>query len=211
MAEYSKYQQKIIKNYYENRDSIALQRAQELVTELYLAEGKKRERHWKTLAGCLEKLGVRDNTIVVLWGDHGWHLGEHAIWGKHALFEESLRSPLIIHYPGIPRPGEATHSVVETLDVFPTLCDLAELPHPGFAQGVSLRPILEDPVASGHVAISYGRGNTIRTDTHRLIAHKDGHLELYDHTTAEGETRNVAAELPELANELLEQLKKRLP
>jgi iduronate 2-sulfatase len=159
----------------------------------------------------LESLGARDDTIVLLWGDHGWHLGEHAIWGKHALFEESLRSPLIISYAGMPEPGKASHAMVETLDVFPTLCDLAALPKPDFVQGVSLRPILESPAASGHAAISYGRGRTIRTETHRLIVHRDGYVELYDHTSPEKETRNVADECPETVRQLLAQLKERLP
>ena len=90
----------------------------------------------------LGEVGARSNTIVVLWGDHGWHLGEHAVWGKHTLFEESLRSPLIIAAPGFPKPGESTSSIVETLDILPTLptlTDLANLPKPKFAQGVSLR------------------------------------------------------------------------
>ena len=158
----------------------------------------------------LEQLGVRDDTIVLLWGDHGWHLGEHAIWGKHALFEESLRSPLIIRYPGIPQPGKASHAVVETLDIFPTLCDLAGLPQPDFTDGSSLRPILETPGSPGHVAISYARATTIRSRTHRLIAHPDGQIELYDHTSAAGETENVAAQNPELVESMLTTLKCRL-
>ncbi|MCP4456315.1 MAG: sulfatase [Planctomycetes bacterium] len=158
----------------------------------------------------LDTLGLRENTIVVLWGDHGWHLGEHAIWGKHALFEESLRSPLIIHYPGMVKPGAATQSVVETLDIFPTLCDLAGLPGPDDLDGVSLRPMLEDPEAPGHPAISYARARTIRTQAYRLIAHKDGHMELYDHTSAETETRNVADEHPDVVQDLLAQLDTRL-
>ncbi len=160
----------------------------------------------------LDELGLRDDTLIVLWGDHGWHLGEHAVWGKHTLFEESLRSPLVICYPGIPRAGEATQSVVETIDVFPTLCDLAGLPKPAFLDGTSLLPILEDPGAPGHTAVSYkGNVETIRTDTHRLIAHSGGHLELYDHRTPEGETRNLAPSDPGTAHELLAQLRKRLP
>jgi len=159
----------------------------------------------------LDELGLRDSTIVVLWGDHGWHLGEHAIWGKHALFEESLRSPLIIHYPGIPHPGEESQSIVETLDIFPTLCELAGLPQPDFTQGVSLGPILQKPTAPGHAAISYARARTIRTETHRLIAHRDGHVELYDHMSAENETRNVAEAHPAIVAQLKAQLLKRLP
>lgn len=145
----------------------------------------------------LTKLGLQHNTIVVLWGDHGWHLGEHAIWGKHALFEESLHSPLIIHYPGMSKPGAATQSMVETLDIFPTLCDLAGLKVPAGIQGVSLRPILETPNAAGHAAISYaGKARTVRTENYRLIAHRDGQMELYNHGSPEKETRNVAAEHP---------------
>ena len=159
----------------------------------------------------LDHLGLSDDTIVVLWGDHGWHLGEHAIWGKHSLFEESLRSPLIIRYDGLPHPGEPTRSVVETLDIFPTLCDLAGLAEPELLQGVSLRPILESPSAPGHVAISYGRGaRTIRTDTHRLIAHRDGYVELYDHASPAKETANVADEHPGVVQELLARLNQRL-
>ena len=88
----------------------------------------------------LEKSGAKKDTIVVLWGDHGWHLGEHAVWGKHTLFEESLRSPLIVTYPGIQKPGKSTGSMVETLDLFPTLCDLAGLAIPDHAHGVSSGP-----------------------------------------------------------------------
>lgn len=158
----------------------------------------------------LDRLGISDNTIVLLWGDHGWHLGEHAIWGKHALFEESLRSPLIVRYDGLPQPGEPTRSIVETLDIFPTLCDLAGLRQPEFTQGVSLRPILESPDAPGHAAISYRRARTIRTDSHRMIAHRDGHVELYDHSSPAKETENVADQHPKLVQDLLDRLNKRL-
>ena len=160
----------------------------------------------------LADVGETGNTVVLLWGDHGWHLGEHAIWGKHALFEESLRSPLIVHYPGIPQPGSKTQSIVETLDLFPTLCELTGLPTPDFVQGESLRPLLIDPQAPGHSAISYGGKNrrTIRTDTHRLIVHKDNHVELYDHTSDAKETKNVATTNPNLVEQLLTKLNERL-
>jgi iduronate 2-sulfatase len=152
----------------------------------------------------LNKLGVADNTIIVLWGDHGWHLGEHAIWGKHALFEESLRSPLIIVDPSVKKPGTSTASIVETIDLFPTLCDLTKLDKPAFLDGQTLAPILQDPTAStDDQAISYHRSaRTIRNSSYRLITHKSGHLELYDHTTPEGETKNLAKENPVLAAKL---------
>jgi len=155
----------------------------------------------------LKKSGADRNTVIVLWGDHGWHLGEHAVWGKHTLFEESLRSPLIVSYPGIRQPGKASDSVVETLDIFPTLCDLTGLPEPTFAQGVSLRPILEDPAKPGHPAIAYKGGTkTIRTDTHRLISHGGKYTELYDHTSPAGETKNIADANKALVEQLTKQI-----
>lgn len=159
----------------------------------------------------LKQTEADKNTIVILWGDHGWHLGEHAIWGKHCLFEEALRSPLIISYPGIKKPGKPTESMVETLDVFPTLCDLAGLPKPDFAEGVSLLPLLNNPDAPGHPAFAYRpKAKTIRTETHRLILHDDGYAELYDHTSAAGETKNVADVNAELVKQLAAALTDRL-
>ena len=159
----------------------------------------------------LQAMEIADDTIVVLWGDHGWHLGEHAIWGKHALFEESLRSPLNIRYEGLPRPGEASESIVETFDLYPTLCDLAGLPVPSFVAGTTLRPILENPRAAGHSAISYTRrAQSIRTDRYRLIVHGDGHAELYDHQSDQGETVNLANDRPDVVERLRGQLNARL-
>ncbi|MBK1875318.1 sulfatase [Pelagicoccus mobilis] len=159
----------------------------------------------------LEKSGRKDDTIVLLWGDHGWNLGEHAIWGKHNLFEEALRSPLVISYPGITRAGEKTDAIVETLDIFPTLCDLLEIPTPHFVQGESLRDQLEDPNADGHTALGYrGGARTLRTDNFRLTLHKSGGAELYDHRTEEAETRNVAADHPDLVEALSVALSEKL-
>ncbi|MFK5923464.1 MAG: sulfatase [Verrucomicrobiota bacterium] len=160
----------------------------------------------------LDDLKLRDNTIIVLWGDHGWHLGEQAVWGKHTLFEESLRSPLIITYPGMAQPGVNTASIVETIDIFPTLCDLTKLQKPDFLNGTSLLPILKQAQTPGHPAYSYkGNTKTIRTDTHRLIAHKDGHLELYDHSKPDGETHYSATSDPDTAKALLKKLQQRMP
>lgn len=159
----------------------------------------------------LDKTGAAQNTIVVLWGDHGWHLGEHAVWGKHTLFEESLRSPFIVSYQNIKKPGESTDSVVETLDVFPTLCELTGLPTPDFVEGVSLRPLLDDPSSSGHPAVAYhGKARTIRTETHRLILHSDGYTELYDHTSRAKETMNIAQANGSLVEMLTSGLQDRL-
>jgi len=159
----------------------------------------------------LKRTGADKNTIVVLWGDHGWHLGEHAIWGKHSLFEESLHSPMIIHYPSMKHKGSRTNAIVETLDIFPTLCDLTGIEIPKFIQGVSLKEILENPDTTGHLALAYKNNvTTIRTATHRLSLHKSGFVELYDHTTAEKETKNVADKHPELVEKLKSALKAKL-
>lgn len=165
----------------------------------------------------VEKNGLAENTIIVVWGDHGWHLGEHAIWGKHSLFEESLRSPLIICAPEVNNPGTLSKSVIETIDIYPTICDLCKLPQPKELDGTSLIPMLKDPGAPGHSAISY-RNNleTIRTGRYRLIRHskKNGdvdHLELYDHHSAKGETRNIATDRADVAASLAKQLDSRLP
>jgi len=152
----------------------------------------------------LEKSGKADSTVVVVWGDHGWHLGEHAVWGKHTLFEESLHSPLVIAFPGASQPGAATDAIVETLDVFPTVADLAGVPAPDFVNGRTLRPQLADPESPGRPAYGYFRkdNQTVRTGRYRLIRHGDGYVELYDHESEEGETRNVAEENPDVVSRL---------
>ncbi|MFD1615611.1 sulfatase [Gelatiniphilus marinus] len=157
---------------------------------------------------ALKQSGAYKNTIIVLWGDHGWHLGEHAIWGKHTLFEESLRSPLVIYDPRAKQSGFSTDAMVETLDVFPTLCDLADIEMPEFAQGVSLKNVLNKKDTVGHNALAYKSGAvTLRTNTHRLVLHDDGFTELYDHATTKKETQNIAEKHPEWVEKLKQQLK----
>ncbi|MFM2233368.1 MAG: hypothetical protein RJB31_2069 [Bacteroidota bacterium] len=96
------------------------------------------------LLNTLDSLGLSKKTIVVLWGDHGWHLGDHNLWCKHSNFEEATRAPLIISAPGI--DPNSTQSLTEHVDVFPTLCDLAGLPIPSQLQGKSLKPVMLNPV-----------------------------------------------------------------
>lgn len=160
------------------------------------------------LVAGLKEQGIAEKTLIVLWGDHGWHLGEHAIWGKHSLFEESLRSPLIICAPEVAKPGVESSSIVETVDLYPTLCELVDLPAPDGLDGKSLLPILKDPGAPGEPAISYrGGSETIRTDRYRLIRHNNPpHYELYDHQSEAGETENIAAEKPEVTSSLSKRL-----
>lgn len=163
------------------------------------------------LLTTLAATGEADNTIIVLWGDHGWHLGEHAIWGKHALFEESLRSPLIVVAPALKGEPRKSMAVVETIDIYPTLCELAGLDHPKTLDGESLLVEMrgENPEGKGGVAISYtAKERTIRDQTHRLVLHRDGHCELYDQSSERGQTVNIAEEFPEIVAHLKEQLSK---
>lgn len=152
---------------------------------------------------ALNKSGADENTIVVVWGDHGWHLGEHAIWGKHSLYEEALRSPLIIKTPEADSKGKVTNAIVETMDVFPTLCDLAAIEKPDYTEGQSFLSLLNNPEKEGHPAIAYKRGAaTVRSGSHRLTLHQDGSMELYDHNADDGETSNIANVKPTLADSL---------
>ncbi|MFY0686459.1 MAG: sulfatase [Cyclobacteriaceae bacterium] len=169
------------------------------------------DKHVGDILNKLKETGADQNTIVVLWGDHGWHLGEHAIWGKHSLFEESLLSPLIIYDPGMKSQGQKSMAVVETVDMFPTLIDLTQLPKTGFTEGVSLVPQMEDPNAPGHAAAGFrAKFTTLRTATHRFIQHESGAVELYDHRTSEKETLNIADENPELVQKLKQELQQKM-
>jgi arylsulfatase A-like enzyme len=99
------------------------------------------------LLNTLDSLGTLNNTVIVLWGDHGWHLGDHDMWGKHTNFEQATRSPLIFAGPGL-KGGGQSKSLTEHVDVFPTICDLANLPIPNQLQGKSLKPVMQNNKAS---------------------------------------------------------------
>ena len=150
----------------------------------------------------LERLNLADNTIVVLWGDHGWQLGEHGMWCKHCNFETSLNAPLVIHAPGLTR-GESTTSIVEFLDVYPTLCELAGLTIPEHAEGTSLAPLLGDAGREIKEAAycRYHSGDSVRTGTHLYTewTDDDGSVAarmLYDHEADPKENDNIS-EAPE--------------
>lgn len=156
------------------------------------------------LVEALRQNGQSQNTIIVLWGDHGYHLGEHAVWGKHTLFDESLHSPLIIVRPNQDQTiedggGRSVSRLVSSIDIYPTLCDLADLKTPDRLHGRSLAGLFESPRTidndendAGVFATFRDGLKTIRTEHHRLIQHPDGFIELYDHRIDPDETRNVA-------------------
>jgi iduronate 2-sulfatase len=104
---------------------------------------------------ALKETGLDQNTIVVFWGDHGWHLGDMGVWGKATNYEIGTRVPLIISTPEMKKPGSRTKGIVELLDLFPTLCELAQLPTPKHLEGKSLTPLLNDPAAKwNHPALT---------------------------------------------------------
>lgn len=133
------------------------------------------------------------NTVIVLWSDHGWHLGEKQRWHKSTLWDEATRVPLIISQPGA--KAERCNRSVSLVDLYPTLCDLCELPKPERLDGTSLVPLLEDPSAMEHppaVMVMGGRHAAVRDDRWRLIRYGNGEEELYDHENDPNEWRNLA-------------------
>ncbi len=171
------------------------------------------------LLDTLEELDLADNTIVVLWGDHGWNLEEHGLWCKHCNFETSLRAPLLIKAPGLPA-GQRTEALTEFIDIYPTLCDLAQLPEPGYLDGQSLVPILSQPDASGkeYVFSKFFDGFTVKNNRYRYTewSEDDGEVYarmLYDHHQDSLENVNIVdqPENKEIVRELQKQLRKAYP
>ncbi len=160
------------------------------------------------LMAALDQLKLADNTIVVLWSDHGYHLGEHnGIWQKRTLFEQSARSPLIIRVPGANGNGTACTRIVEFVDIYPTLTDLADLKSPSGLEGRSLKPLLQNPLAewNGTAITQVLRpadkrlvkpvmGRSIRTARWRYSDWAEGQagVELYDHASDPLEFNNLA-------------------
>ena len=151
-------------------------------------------------------------TIVVLWGDHGWHLGEKEHWRKHALWEVSTRTPLIFLVPGGAAKGQLCQRPVSLIDIYPTLVELCGLPQRLGMDGQSLKPLLEDPDREWErpVVTTFGfRNHAIRTERWRYIQYSDGGQELYDHEADPNEWSNLAS-LPRYSS-LKSQLAKWLP
>jgi len=172
----------------------------------------------------LDRLGLRDNTVIILWGDHGWHLGDHGFWCKHTNYEQAVRAPLLISVPGQKTAGQKSDALVEFVDICPTLFDLCGVPLTDGLEGTSFKPLIENPQRPWKKAAfsqyphgMKGRGqmmgHSLRTDRYRLTEwlSKDkgeGEIELYDYQTDPGENVNIAGR-PENA-ELVKQLTKLL-
>lgn len=157
----------------------------------------------------LERLGLADNTIVVLWGDHGWHLGDHRVWGKHTLFEKALRAPLILKVPGISPKVIDENQLVSSIDLYPTLMELCGVKTEFPLDGQSLVRLAKEGKDEDrrNVSFSYfNQGISMRTDRYRLSQYfreQEPLIELYDHQSDPHESINIAGENPELVTQLM--------
>ena len=162
----------------------------------------------------LERLDMADNTIVVVWGDHGWHLGDHFIWGKHTVFEAALRSALIIKAPGMKMRGKDRDQIVSTTDIYPSLLSLCGVEQLNITNGRNFGGLLQDPNDPNweNVAYSYFRkGISLRTNNYRLTKYfrnEEPVIELYDHNNDPNENNNIAEKYPKLVDSLMPILEK---
>ena len=144
---------------------------------------------------ALDRSSYKENTIIVLWSDHGWHLGEKEHWRKFTLWERATRVTFLVVAPGVTEPGGRSPRPVNLIDVYPTLVDLAGLPARSGLDGLSLRPLLENPAAEWErpSRTTHRRGNhAVRGERWRYIRYADGSEELYDHHLDDPEWRNLA-------------------
>lgn len=161
------------------------------------------------LLDALHRLGLADNTVIVLWGDHGWHLGDHGMWCKHTNYEQATRSALVVSVPGQKTAGQPSSALVEFADIYPTLVEVCRLPQPPGLEGHSFAPLLDDPRRAWKAAAfsQYPRnareigplmGYAIRTERYRYVEWRTREAnsvvarELYDYQTDPHEDRNVA-------------------
>ena len=165
----------------------------------YLAGTSFMDAQLGRVLDVLDKHKLWDRTLVIFVGDHGYHTGERQWWNKNTLFERSCRAPMIIAAPGM-KGGQTTKSLVEFIDLYPTVADFCGLKMPHVAPGISLRPVLTDPAASikdaAFTLVTRGaklHGQSIRTARWRFTRWSDGKTELYDHDVDPEELRDVSA------------------
>lgn len=163
--------------------------------QAYLASMKYADDCLGLILDALDKSPYKDNTIVILWGDHGWHFGEKLHYRKFALWEESNRVPLLIRVPGMTKGGSRSPRTVSLLDLYPTLVEACGLPENLQTEGHSLIPLLENPEQEWPYPAISTMGfmqHSVRTEQYRYIVYKDGTEELYDHSNDPQEWTNLA-------------------
>jgi iduronate 2-sulfatase len=169
----------------------------------------------------LDRLGLAANTIIILWGDHGWHLGDHGMWCKHTNYEQAAHIPFLVIVPGLTPPGARCGALVESVDLYPTLCELAGLSVPSGLDGASFAAALKNPATAktkeavfhvyprGQRGVGELIGRAVRTERYRLVEWKKAAapadtamLELYDYLADPEETKNLADDQPEVVARL---------
>jgi arylsulfatase A-like enzyme len=169
--------------------------------QAYLATVAYCDMNLGRLLDALEKSPHRANTIVCLWGDHGWHLGEKSHWRKFALWEEANRTPLMWIVPGVTKPGTLCDRPVDLMSLYPTLTELCGIPTPKHVEGTSIRPLLANPKApwtTPAVSTYRFKNHAVRTPEWRYIRYENGDEELYDEVKDPNEYTNLAGK-PEFA------------
>lgn len=174
---------------------------------------------------ALKEQGFADNTVIILWGDHGWHLGDHGMWCKHTNYEKATRAALVAYVPGQKATGKTCAGLVEFVDIYPTLAEVCRLPKPEGVEGHSFAPLFDAPKTQWKAAAfsQYPRGGketgplmgyAVRTERYRYVEwRKRGGTEvvareLYDHQADPNEDRNVAGDAAN--KKVIEELEKRL-
>ena len=163
----------------------------------YLAAGAFCDAMVGRLMKAFDESSYKDNTIVVFWGDHGWHLGEKQHWRKFALWEEATRAPLFYVAPGVTKAGGKCERTVDFMSIYPTLCELCSLEVPKHNEGVSVVRLLKNPAAAWDTPAltTHGRNNHgVRTEKWRYIRYANGDEELYDHEADPQEWKNLASD-----------------
>jgi arylsulfatase A-like enzyme len=146
---------------------------------------------------ALEASAYKANTVIVLWSDHGWHLGEKLHWRKFTLWEEATRVPLIMVVPGLTKPGQQCQRPVSLIDIYQTLIDLCDLSRVPEIASISVVPLLNNPqrLWERPALTTWRRGNhAVRDDDWRYIRYLDGTEELYDHRNDPMEWINLAGD-----------------
>ncbi|MDF1811017.1 MAG: sulfatase [Verrucomicrobiales bacterium] len=163
----------------------------------YLATCAYTDMNVGRVLDALESSPHKENTIIVLWTDHGWSLGEKQHWRKFALWEETTRTPLVWVVPGMTQAGTRCDQPVDLMSIYPTVCELSGIETPSYVEGISIVPLLKNPQAAWDrpAITTHGRGNhAVRTATHRYIRYADGSEELYHDAEDPYEWKNLAGD-----------------